>query len=411
MNIPAPIERPTLVAIPVPAAVADPIPAAATPLPRVVPSRARPRHWGMLASFTVMVALPMAAAGWYLWERAADRYVSRIAFSVSNAETSSALDMLGGIAQLAGSSSSSDTDILYQFIQSQELVGAIDAAIDLRKIWSNGDPGLDPLFSYHPPGTIEDLMSYWPRMVKVYNDSGTGIINVEVQAFSAADAHQVATMIYDDSSQMINRLSAIAREDAIRYAREDRDEAVTQLKLAREAMTRFRNRTQIVDPAANIQNQMGLLLSLQAKLAEAQITRATLKDTAPPDDPRIVQADKLIQVIKQQIADERENLGIGKNAADVSSGNGFADLVGEYEPLAVDQQFAEESYTMAMGAYAAAVAEARRQTRYLAAHVRPTLAEAAEHPQKFTLLALVAMFSLMIWTILGLVYYSLRDRR
>lgn len=369
----------------------------------------RPRHLGLLASLVFMAIVPALLTGIYLWGWAADRYVSRVAFSVRQVDAASASDLLGGLARLAGTSSSSDTDILYQFIQSQELVGVIDGELGLRQIWSNGDPALDPWFSYHPPGTIEDLTAYWPRMVKVYNDSGTGIVNVEVQAFTPADAHAIATRIYEESARLVNELSAVAREDTLRYSREDRDEAVTRLKEAREAMTGFRNRTQIVDPAASVQNQMGLLLSLQTQLAETLIARATLKDTAPPDDPRILQADRRIEVIRQQIEEERKNLGLGSNVAGDSGA--FADLVGEYERLAVDLQFAEQSYTAAMAAYDAAVAESRRQTRYLAAHVAPTLPESSEEPRRLMLLALVWFFSFLAWGVVVLVYYSLRDRR
>lgn len=390
-------------------------PAAAPPAemvedhPPAAAATMRPRHFGLLASLIFMAVVPALLTGIYLWGWAADRYVSRVAFSVRQVDAASASDLLGGLARLAGTSSSSDTDILYQFIQSQELVGIIDGELDLRRMWSNGDPALDPWFSYHPPGTIEDLTSYWPRMVKVYNDSGTGIVNVEVQAFTPDDAHAIATRVYEESARLVNELSAVAREDTLRYSREDRDEAVARLKEAREAMTGFRNRTQIVDPAASVQNQMGLLLSLQTQLAETLIARATLKDTAPADDPRILQADRRIEVIRQQIEEERKNLGLGSNAA--GDTGAFADLVGEYERLAVDLQFAEQSYTAAMAAYDAAVAESRRQTRYLAAHVAPTRPEASEQPRRLMLLALVWFFSFLAWGVVVLVYYSLRDRR
>ena len=408
LNTQSSIERPELRVVETAAAQATPPEMGAAPA--VAPSRLQLRHWGLLISFLILVVLPSLVTGWYLWARAADRYVSSVAFSVRNAESSSALQLLSGIGQLGMSSSSSDTDILYQFIQSQELVGTIDAALDLRKIWSQADPQRDPVFAYHTPGTIEDLMRYWPRMVKVYNDSGTGIINVQVQAFNPQDAQTIAQMIYDDSSEMINRLSAIAREDATRYAREDRDEALERLKLARAALTRFRNKTQIVDPAASVQNQMGLLSSLQTQLAETLISRATLKDTVPANDPRLLQEDRRIEVIQAQIALERKNLGLG-NSAGGDDPTAFADLVGEYERLAVEQQFAEQTYTAAMAAYDAAAAESRRQTRYLAAHVNPTLAQASEQPQRLMLLALVALFAFLIWAIILLVFYALRDRR
>lgn len=412
LNISAPLERTNLVSVPAPDPSPEPVKADAPPRSiDVAPVAVRLRHWGMLIGFILVVIVPTLVAGWYMWARAADRYVSTVAFSVRTPDSGSALQLLSGVANFSGSSSSSDTDILYQFIQSQELVSKIDAALDLRKIWSKGDPEVDPVFAYHPPGTIEDLMSYWPRMVKVYNDSGTGILNVEVQAFTPEDARMIAQMIFDDSSQMINTLSAVAHDDATRYARQDRDEAVDRLKTAREAMTRFRNRTQIVDPAANVQNQMGLLSSLQTQLAETLINLGMLKDTVADTDPRIVQAERRIDVIRDQIAEERRTLGLGAGAGDDAEGGAFADLVGEYERLAVDLQFAEQAYTAAMASYDAALAESRRQSRYLAAHVQPTLAESSEQPSRITIVALVALFAFLSWAVAGLIFYSIRDRR
>jgi len=409
---PTQIATPTATPAATPTAVAEKKPAA-KPLPPtgLPPARLRKRHHGAFISFVVMVLLPVLVAGWYLWDRAADRYVSTVAFSVRSADTSSAMQLLSGLGQLAGSSSSSDTDILYQFIQSQELVGKIDDAIDLRAIWSRADPAVDPLYAFHVPGTIEDLMRYWPRMVKVYNTEGAGILNVTVQAFTAEDARQIATQIYENSSERINALSVIARNDATRYAREDRDEAVDRLKQAREALTLFRNRTQIVDPTASVQNQMGLLSSLQAQLAETLINQAILKDSVPADDPRMVQADRRIQVIRAQIAAEQKTLGIGAGGSGAAGPSAFADLVGEYERLTVVLQFAEQTYTAAMSAYDGAAAESRRQTRYLAAHIQPTLAEAAEQPHRMTLLFLTAMFAFLLWAVSLLVFYSLKDRR
>ena len=85
--------------------------------------------------------------------------------------------------------------------------------------------------------------------------------------------------------------------------------------------------------------------------------------------------------------------------------------MGEYERLAVEQQFAEQTYTAAMAAYDAAAAESRRQSRYLAAHVNPTLSQASEQPQRLMLLSLAALFAFLLWSIVLLVFYALRDRR
>jgi capsular polysaccharide transport system permease protein len=376
-------------------------------LSSVPPARPRRRHWLAAISFLlVVVGLPLLSA-WYLWERASERYVSTVGFSVRTEELGSAIEMLGGIAELSGSSSS-DTEILYNFIQSQELVRQADESLDLRSLWAKGDAEKDPIFAFAPPGSIEDLVKYWRRMVKVYNYDN-GLLELHVQAFDPADAQVIAQYIYDASSEMINRLSAIAREDATRYAREELDQSVERLKDARAALTQFRNETQIVDPSASVQSQMGLLSSLQLQLAETLIDLDIMLQTASETDPRVTQLTRRVAVIESRIEQERDKLGIGANNRQGSEA--FASLVGEFERLAVDQKFAEASYTAALAAYDASVAEARRKSRYLAAHVRPTLAETAEHPQRMSILMLSILFCFLTWSIAVLAAYALRDRR
>lgn len=375
--------------------------------PKNVPAAGlRLRHGLIIFSFFLVVVTPILIASWYLWTRASDRYISTTGFSVRTEEIGSAIEMLGGIAELSGSSSS-DTEVLYDFIQSQELVADIDSRLDLRQLWAKGDPDTDPLFAYDPPGTIEDLVDYWRRMVNVYND-GTGLLELQVQAFAPEDAQKIAQEIYDESTAMINRLSAIAREDATRYARTELEKAEIRLSNARRELTLFRNETQIVDPAASVQTQMGLLSSLQSQLSENLVDLDILLQTVASSDPRISQLQRRVTVITERIEAEREKLGI--NTIDDSSSPVFADLIGEFERLSAEREFAQEAYNAARGAFDAAQAEARRQSRYLAAHIRPTLAESSQQPERFTLLALTALFSFLSWAILVLAVYALRDR-
>lgn len=388
-------------ALPHPATLATP----AILRPAARPGLLRMRHVGLFLSFFLMVAAPALVSAWYLWMRAADQYASTVGFSVRKEDVGSAVELLGGITALSGSSSA-DTDILYEYIYSPGLVAEIDAALDLRAIWSRAAG--DPLFAYAAPGTIEDLVDHWRRKVRVSYDSGTHLIEVRVLAFDPGDAQRIARAILVKSGDMINELNAVAREDTIRYARADLDKAAAQLKAARMALTEFRNRTQIVDPTADVQSQTGLLAKLQEQLAEALIDLDLMVPNMREGDLRLEQARARVTVTEARIAAERQKLGLGDGAG---GGAVFATLVGEYEGLSSDQEFAEESYRAARAAHDAALAEARRQGRYLAAHIAPTHAESARFPQRFTLLATLAGFLLLAWAMAALVYYSLRDRR
>ncbi|MBN2760696.1 MAG: sugar transporter [Rhodobacteraceae bacterium] len=363
------------------------------------------RHFSIMGSFVLAVIIPVLIAGSYLFAVAKDQYSSTIGFAVRSENISSALGLLGGLASLSGASSS-DTDILYEFIQSQELVENVDARLNLREIYSK--PDFDPVFTIDPDTSIEGLVKYWQRMVRIFYDSGTGLIELRVHAFDADDAFNIANAISDESGRMINELSAAARADATRYAREELDHSVARLTEARVALTQFRSRTQIVDPLADVQGQMGLLNSLQQQQAEAMIELNLTRDTARADDPRISQGERRVAVIENMIVEERRKLGVGSGGGE--NGMDMSTLVGEFERLSVDLEFAEQAYLAALTAFENAQAEAQRTSRYLAAYSGPTQPQEAQYPRRVLLTGMVFAFSVMIWSIGLLVYYSIRDR-
>ncbi|UOA29053.1 hypothetical protein DSM107133_03812 (plasmid) [Pseudosulfitobacter sp. DSM 107133] len=414
-NVQAPQAKPQQAANPAPQPAAKPAPQPAPPPPAkpagkpvATPARqafARKRHFGVLLSFLICVLVPSVVTGVYLYSVAVDQYASKVGFSVRREDASSTFELLGGLTNFSNSSSS-DTDILYEFIQSQELVADIDAELDLRGKWSK--PKDDFVFAVDPDAPIEDLLDYWNRMVRISYGAGAGLIEVEVLAFSAEDATAISRTLFEKSSDMINELSDIARQDGIRYAREELDEALVRLKDARAVVTRFRNENQIVNPEIDIKTQSGLIGNLQAQQAQTLIEIDLLRGSVNESDPRLLQATRRLEVIENRIAQERKKLGVGGAGDD---GTAFADLLGNYERLVVDREFAEKSYVSALASYDGAVAESRRKTRYLAAYLEPTKAETAVYPKRFTILALVTLFLTLIWSVLTLVTVSVRDRR
>ncbi len=367
------------------------------------PAKIRRRHFGLLLSFILMVLTPSGITTWYMETQAANQYASSVGFSVRKENSPPSVDFLGGLSGIS-SGGASDTDILYEYIQGQKLVELVDARLNLRQIFSK--PKNDPIFTFSNPGSIEDLLAYWQRMVKIFYNASTGLIEIRVTAFDPHDAQNIARAIFQESSVMINNLSAIARADTTRYAKKDLDVAVARLKIARQAITKFRNKYQIVDPKADIQGKMGLLNILNQQLAEAMIGQDLLRETANSTDPRIQSAGRKIAVIKARIAAERKNFGAtgGKDSS-------YSIIITKYEGLSVEREFAVRSYLSALGAFDTARAEAQRQSRYLAAYIEPTLAETALFPKRLSIIGLVTGFLFLIWSILALVAYSIKDRR
>ena len=242
-------------------------------------------------------------------------------------------------------------------------------------------------------------------MVEVSYDSNTGIIHVLATAFTPEDAHAIVTAILEKSGAMVNALSDQAREDAVRFAREELAEAEENLRVMRQRLAEFRRTHNIVDPSADVAGQMGLLSALQAELAQALVDRDVLTSYAADGDQRVIQADRRIEAITARIEDERGTLELTGVAGSLP------EVVGRYEELFVDLEFANTAYTQTLAGLAAARAEARRQSRYLAPHVRPTQAESALYPRRALIAGLTGGFLLIGWAILMLVYYNVRDNR
>lgn len=366
-------------------------------------AKMRRRHHGVLISFFIVVVLPLLLTGYYLWSIAADQYVSRVGFSVRAERGWSPSDLLGGLGAIGGlSGGASDMDILYEFIQSEEMVRAVDTQLDLRMMYAR--PDFDPVFAFRGEGSIEDLTRYWNRMVRLSYDSGAGLLEIRVRAFDPEDAKLIADEIYTESTRMINELSAIARDDTTRFTREALAQTVERLKAAREAMMQFRSENQIVDPAAELGVQTGLMTALQQQLSDALITLDLLEGTGNESDPRIEQARQRISVIRERITEEREKFGTG--------GRGdYSTLIAEYERLQVDLQFAQQAYVAAQAAFDGAQAEAGRQSRYLALYATPQIAERPLYPQRGSIALLTGLFLLLGWAIAILIFYSIKDRR
>lgn len=398
---PSPFAQP-LRPLPAPVAVPDPS-AVFLARSRLLSASRRRRRW-VIASFVLAVLLPAALATGYLFALAEDQFHSRVAFSVRS-EAAPAGPDLGVLAAVGGlaSASAPDADILFDFIGSEQMVAAIDRRLDLARLFHPVDS--DPVFTLADGATREDKVDYWHRMVRVRREAGTGLLDVEARAFRAADARALTAAIFEESEALVNRLSEQARRDAIRYAAADLADAEARLRDKRRLLAEFRDENRIIDPKADVEGQMGLLAALQSELVQTLVERDMLLSYAKADDQRVAQANRRVDAVSARIEAERETLGLG------GDGRAMASLLGRYEELRTDLEFAAGAYTQALAGHAAAQAEARRKSRYLAAHVAPTLPESAVHPRRLLLSALIALGLLVVWAIGTVLAYNLRDSR
>lgn len=345
--------------------------------------------------------LPAAVIAAYMYLIAADQYASEMSFSVRSEATQSPLELLAGIGQVS-SGTSSDSAILYEFLGSQQIIEEAQKKLDLRAIFARAKG--DWFFSVDQNVSIETLLQHWRWRVSVSQDKGSGVLKVTALAFTPQDAVDINKAILEASQQLVDQLSQISRDDMTRYAAADMEHATKRLRDARLNLAKFRAENRIIDPLIEIQNQGGMLGALQQQLAEALVEQDLLEPAvASASDPRIIQAKKRVQALRDQIEQERNSI-VG------SKDTGLVKLIGEYEGLALEREFAEKVYVSASAAIDGARTEASRRSKYLAVHIAPTLAETSLYPKR-GLIVLISIITLSLaWVIVVMAAYSMRDR-
>ncbi len=366
-------------------------------------ARFQRRHWLVLLSFLAIVVGPSGYANWYLHERAADQFASQLAFTIQS-EDGPTLSSLGSLFAGSGATGGADdAEVLYGFIQSQNLVQTLQDQIDLRTMFNKAAPE-DWWFSLGDDPSIEALADYWKWMVRVAFNAG--IVEVEARAFTPEDAQTIARAVLAESTKLINRLSEERREDAVRDARLSLEEATSNLRETRLRLAELRAVDQRVDPTLDLQAMMRRIGELEASLTDERLRLDQLNQFARPGDSRVQAAERRIRALEDAVAQERARLSGEDEGAGALSAS-----ISKFEELTVDRELAERAYAAALASYEAAKTSARRQHRYLSAHVAPTLAQTPQYPERYTLGALVTLFLFMGWVVLVMVAYNIKDRR
>ncbi|MDF2233865.1 hypothetical protein P2H44_14990 [Albimonas sp. CAU 1670] len=374
----------------------------------------RRRIWSRIwlwLSFLALVAAPSGVAGWYLNTVAADQYASQVSFAVRSLDgglPSPLTEFLGG----ASDSTAGDSEMLFEYLQSQPLVEKVQSEVDLVELYNR--PEADWLFSMGRDRTIEEMVEYWNRAVTVSYDTGAGIIYVEARAFRAEDAQDVAEAVLSASDTLINGLSTGARQDAVRYAQRDLEEAEERIRRTRLALQEFRSAQGTADIGSDITQQMALISQLRSARSEAVAEFDSRKDLLGANSPTLSALRRRIESLDAQIAAEEARIASAPTAdgspALPSARPTLAEAAGEQERLQVELELATNMYTAAQASLEAARAEARRTQRYLATHIHPTLAQEAEYPRRITWTVAVFVGLLLVWSILLLIVGSIRDR-
>jgi capsular polysaccharide transport system permease protein len=369
------------------------------------------RHFVIGASFVLAVAVPTALSSLYMAFVAADQYHSSSSFSVRSIESAQASDLMGIFGQASSGSTISDSYVLLDFILSERMVQAVDEAFGLDKIFA--PRGSDFFYGIAKDAPIEDKLDYWRNMISVNLDHTSGIMNLQVKAFSPEDSQRIANFVIAQSERLVNELSLYGRTEVLKVAQEEVTTAENRLASARGALRDYRDSSQETDPVEAAKLAAQLVGSLEQQLVQMRTDLSVALTQLSENTPRVRVLRSQITSIEAQINRERQRFGsgtaVGKQGRS-ASGNDVAGRIQKYETLQTDSEFAERAYTSSLASLEKARLDANAKQRYLAVFIRPSLSEMAQYPSRLLNSFLVLIGSLLLWGVVVMGYYNIRDR-
>ncbi|WP_347302384.1 Wzz/FepE/Etk N-terminal domain-containing protein [Croceibacterium sp. TMG7-5b_MA50] len=340
----------------------------------------RKRRW-----FALFVILPTLLATVYYGLIASDVYVSESRFVIKNPDQRGAqMSTLASLVQTTGLTGGQEqANEVMDFIRSRDALAALQREIDIRSRFATPEADLFSRFpSLFSEGSFEDLYQFYRDKVNAQPDTETGVAVLKVEAYTPRDAFEINRNLLQLSERLVNQLNNRARTSAIAEAQREVDLATARARTARIALTEYRNRQQLIDPAAQATGVLAIANELVAQraLLQAQLDQM---QRLTPDNPSIPALRSQVAAMSAQIASQDTRV-VGVD------GDAIASKLGGYEDLFVEQEFATQNLTVANAALVRARAEAVSQQYYLERIVDPNMPDMPVLPRRLLMVIIVA---------------------
>lgn len=353
--------------------------------------------------FSITVLLPTLLAVIYFGFIASDIYISESRFVVRSPDRQ-AVTGLGALLKSTGFSRSQDDSYTVQDVmRSRDALRIINAQLPLDKAFGgrNGDI-ISRFNSFGLDGSQEALYRYYQKKIAIDLDSGSSISTLKVSAFKADDAYRINVMLLELAEQLVNQLNQRGRQDMIRFAMSEVENAEKKAKAASLALAAYRNQQGVFDPERQSAMQLQLVSKLQDELIAAQ-TQFEQVRTFTPENPQIPVLQKRISAIQSEI---------NKQMTKVAGGNtSLTNKAAEYERLILERGFAEKQLAAALASLEQARNDAQRKQLYLERIVQPNKPDIAVEPRRLRAIFTTLILGLICWGICTILLAGVREHR
>lgn len=180
--------------------------------------------WSVLSTAAVLSSV-------YYYVFAESLYDSQAILSIQNKGASGAGVSSLLSAAVGTSATSSQSQQIYEYIQSMEMLRILDKKYHLRELYS--DSGRNPFWKLWSPQTDEDFLWFYQHMVQLDSQADVGILTIDVLDYDRDRAHGMALTISSESEKFINNINGKMQQQTMKLARGELENAVKAVRASK----------------------------------------------------------------------------------------------------------------------------------------------------------------------------------
>ncbi|WBU63236.1 hypothetical protein PAE61_12820 [Paracoccus aerodenitrificans] len=379
--------------------------ASAGTIPELRPMVLRMRHRVVIAGFILIVCLPVICAAVMSWRFAGTLQKVSISLTLQEQALGAFGDLDTGSALKAAFSGAraEEASIIRQLVQSEDFYRSVRDRVDLARIWPRSRivPFLPLRYETAP---VEKGFEFWRKMVRVHVGSRDGIIRLSVTGFRQEDAAMLLSAIRDEGEQRLNVARAVILSEALRNAQQRVRVLRAQYVKDSDRLRNFRLQSATIDPMllarlnARFDNALrSMLATEEIRLAGSPLARAS--QSAP------MRGEDRLSAITAQIEDAAE--GSGR----IIAPSDLALLIAAYQPVLTRAEMSGMSLRIAELSLLGLARQYESNRVFLTSVTGGAAISVESFPRFLPTVLIVSVSCIVLWAMLLIAFYAIRDRR
>jgi capsular polysaccharide transport system permease protein len=267
-----------------------------------------------------------------------------------------------------------DTAVLLNYLSSPAIVQDLRQRSDLNRLFGRTD--IDYLSRLSDSATQERIIKYWKRMHSTVVNPKSGIVDLEVVAFSPKEAHDLLQLVLKLAEEKINTLNAGMWRDLQISAERDVNAAAKELNELRKELQETQNKTGVYDVSLTADSIMTVVTNIETQVAELKSRREAMGRNVAEGSPQLANIDRQIAAQEEQAKTLwSQTAGVSKN-----TGGNLAQYSNLFEKINLNLKMGENKLQSAISELEKVKLVSSLQLIYVDNFTEPTTPDESKYP-------------------------------